>query len=172
MLFFGVIVFSMSGSPAFADDEVAPASTAAVPADVAATRGVEPYRTATKCAKDGVAVGGYDLVSYRDADGPRLGRAEFSVEYGGGIYLFASAGNREKFLADPIQYLPHYGGWCAISMALGQKVCPNASNFKIEEGDLLLFRLTAFTNGRSLWNTDPAKYRQQADVNYQRFMRE
>lgn len=162
----------MSCYPTFAEADADPASTGAVPVKLEEKPGLQPYRTAMKCSEDGIAVGGYDLLSYRDVDGPRFGSAEFEVEYGGGIYLFESAANRDKFLTDPIQYLPRYGGWCAISMALGRKICPNTSNFKIEDGDLLLFELTAFTNGRSLWNANPVKYRQQADTNYQRFMQE
>lgn len=168
MIACGVVLISMSFSPAFSQEDGVGASTATV----AATPSLAPYRTAVKCSKDGVAVGGYDLISYGNADGLHFGSAEFRVEYGGGVYLFESAANREKFLLDPIQYLPRYGGWCAISMALGRKICPDNSNFKIEDGDLLLFELTAFTNGRSLWNTNSEKYRQQADVNYKRFMQD
>lgn len=168
----GFLLLSMSCSPAFAQEETSSAS-----ADVALTKagarlGLESYRSSRECAKDGVAVGGYDLISYRGEGGPRFGRAEFDVAYGGSIYLFESAENRQKFLNNPIQYLPKYGGWCAISMALGGQTCPDYSNFKIENGDLLFFELIAFTNGRSLWNTDPVVYRKQADSNYERFMRE
>lgn len=132
----------------------------------------ESYRSAKACSKGGVAVGGYDLVSYRREGGPRFGSAEFSVQYGGDIFLFENVENRETFLSAPNQYLPNYGGWCAISMALGAQTCPDYGNFKIENGDLLLFEVTAFTNGRALWNTDPPKYRTKADVHYQQLMQE
>ena len=71
-----------------------------------------------------------------------------------------------------MQYLPSYGGWCAISLALGGLTCPDYNIFKIENGELLLFEVAAFTNGLALWNTDPPGYRKKADTNYDRFMQE
>ena len=168
----GFYLISMSYCPAFAQEEASTAAADAMMRKAEATFQLESYRPATECAKDGVAVGGYDLISYRDEGGPRFGSAEFTEEYGNNIYLFESAENRDRFLADPMQYLPSYGGWCAISLALGRLTCPDYSDFKIENGDLLLFETTAFTNGRALWNTDAPGYRKKADTNYDRFMQE
>jgi len=168
----GFYLISMSYCPAFAQEETSSAAADVMMQKVEATLELKPYRPASECAKDGVAVGGYDLISYRDEGGPRFGSAEFTAEYGDNIYLFESAQNRDRFLADPMQYLPSYGGWCAISLALGGLTCPDYSIFKFENGDLLLFEVTAFTNGRALWNTDPPGYRKKADTNYDRFMQE
>lgn len=162
-LFFGVA--HGQGDPASID--VAP-----LPAMKIQTLELVEYQTATECEINEAAVGGFDLLSYREEGGLRLGREEFAAEYGGGVYLFESAARRDKFLAAPLMYLPDYGGWCAISMALGRRTCPDYSNFKIEDGKLLLFAVTAFTDGRALWNTNPPKYRKQANSNYDRFLRD
>lgn len=118
------------------------------------------------CLPDGIAVGGYDLVSYRQAGGPVTGTAEFTVEHDGATYLFASRENLDTFGKDPDRYLPAYGGFCAITLALGRVTCPEYTNFKIEDDRLLLFEITGFTNGRTLWNSDPAEFRQKADTNF------
>jgi YHS domain-containing protein len=53
------------------------------------------------CRPDGIAVGGYDPVSYRQPDGPVPGNAEFSAEHAGATYLFASESSLQKFLQNP-----------------------------------------------------------------------
>ena len=74
--------------------------------------------------------------------------------------------NLDTFRADPERYLPDYAGFCAITLALGRITCPEYSNFKIEDDRLLLFEITGFTNGRTLWNTNPEDFRSKADANF------
>ncbi len=121
---------------------------------------------AEMCNPEGVALGGYDVVSYREDGGPLPGDQQFSLEHEGATYLFASQVNLERFVKDPKKYLPGYSGFCAITLALGRVTCPDYTNFKIENDQLLLFEVTGFTNGRTLWNSDAPGYRQQADHNY------
>lgn len=122
----------------------------------------------TMCANDGVGVGGYDLVSYRDNNGPVMGRAELSAEYDGLTYWFSTDDNRVAFLDNPSRYIPAYSGFCAITLALGRVTCPEFDNFKIEDDRLLLFEVTGFTNGRVLWNSDSSGFKHQADINFER----
>lgn len=119
------------------------------------------------CAPDGVAVGGYDLVSYRDPEGPETGDPVHAADHGGRTYWFADAANRERFLDDPESFLPAYAGFCAITLALGRVTCPEYTNFKIENDRLLLFEVTGFTNGRTLWNSDASGFRRHADTNFE-----
>lgn len=118
-----------------------------------------------RCSPEGIALGGYDLISYRQSGGPIAGSDKYRANHGGLSYLFASAKNLSMFTAAPADYLPRYSGWCATSLAMGQLVCPDYTNFKLEDGELLLFELAGFTNGRTLWNTDPAGFRLRADTN-------
>ncbi|HKJ16392.1 MAG TPA: YHS domain-containing (seleno)protein [Xanthomonadales bacterium] len=119
-----------------------------------------------ECAPDGIANGGYDLVSYRKEGGPKPGSSEFPADFGGMTYLFESEAHRDKFQADPERYLPAYSGWCAVTLALGRLICPDYTNFKIEDDQLLLFELTGFTNGQTLWDSDVGRFRGQANDNY------
>lgn len=120
------------------------------------------------CRDDGVAIGGYDPVSYRQPDGPVTGKADYSADHDGATYLFADEANLETFLANPGRYVPAYSGFCAVTMALGRVTCPDYSNFQIEDDRLLLFEVTGFTNGRTLWNTDAPTFRRQANDNFER----
>lgn len=118
------------------------------------------------CEPDGIAIGGYDLVSYRQDSGPQIGSKDFASVYNGLNYWFVSDSNRNTFLEEPERYLPQYNGFCAITLALGRVTCPQYDNFKIEDDKLLLFEVTGFTNGRTLWNSDPDDFRIKADNNF------
>jgi len=110
-----------------------------------------------------IAVGGYDLVSYHGANGPVRGSSAITAVYAERVYQFIDDTNRAQFLADPKKYLPRYQGWCATSLSMGHLAIPDYTNFKIEDGSLLLFEHTGFTNGRTLWDTDPSGFRARAD---------
>lgn len=118
------------------------------------------------CAPDGISMGGYDLISYRGAGGPVLGTSEFSAEHDGFKYYFSNQFNLDLFNTDPEGYLPAYSGFCAITLALGRVTCPENTNFIIQDDRLFLFEITGFTNGRTLWNTDPFEFRSRADTNF------
>ena len=118
------------------------------------------------CAPDGVAVGGYDLVSYHLDSGPVAGDAQFEVEHGALRYRFANREHQDRFLANPDNYLPVYRGWCAATLSFGKLACPEYTNFKLEDGKLLLFEHNGFTNGRTVWDSDPLGHRQRADQHF------
>ena len=120
------------------------------------------------CEKDGIAAGGMDLVSYRQSGGPVFGIAEYSIEIMGDTYIFADETNLETFRGDPQHFLPAYAGFCAMSLALGRVTCPDVMNYKIEDDVLLFFEVTGFTNGQTLWESDPLGFRTKADLNYER----
>jgi len=87
---------------------------------------------------DGVALDGYDPVSYFDGE-PLEGEESITADFEGITYQFASESNKEKFLADPQSYEPAYGGWCAWAVADGSKYKVDPETYKIQDGRLLLF---------------------------------
>ena len=111
----------------------------------------------------GIAVQGYDVVSYRDGNGPELGLSEYAVAHEGGTYLFASEANMKAFEADPERFVPAYGGFCAFGVAKGKKF----------NGDPLVYdivddRLFLNINGdvQTLWSKDAAPMIQDADTQW------
>ena len=125
----------------------------------------KPPADARRCLTSSHGLGGFDPVSYQ-AGAPQRGSAELFLEHEQVRYLFATEANRDSFAAQPERYLPRYGGWCAMSLALGSFTCPDYENFQIEDGELLLFETTVHTNGRTLWNQDAAGNRVRADRHY------
>lgn len=86
----------------------------------------------------GVAIGGYDPVAYFDG-APMKGKAEYATEWQGATWHFATAANRDAFIAEPGKYAPQYGGWCAYGAAEGYaaEVDPEEA-WTIHEGKLYL----------------------------------
>lgn len=68
---------------------------------------------------DGVALGGYDAVSYFSGLEPTMGDQAITASFGGATYRFASSANRDAFLKSPEKYAPQYGGFCAYAAAKG-----------------------------------------------------
>ena len=70
---------------------------------------------------DNVAVSGYDLLSYFEAQA-EPGNTKFSSHYRGATYLFSTAAHLESFESDPKRFLPAYGGYCAYGITMGKQL--------------------------------------------------
>ena len=104
---------------------------------------------------DGDAVvGGYDVVAYHTVGEPTQGSADFSAEYQGATWHFASAENREMFTADPAKYAPAYGGWCSAGASKGKKVPTLPDLWAIVDGQLHLNSSPAAHNDLFLADTE------------------
>jgi YHS domain-containing protein len=119
---------------------------------------------------NGIAISGYDPVSYFTDHKSVKGSAEFAVSDNGVTYYFSSAANKEAFKKNPAQYEPQYGGWCAYAMGNdGTKVEVDPGTFKIINGKLFLFYNKFFTNTLKSWNKDEMNLHQKADENWKKF---
>lgn len=67
----------------------------------------------------GVAIDGFDPVTYFTETVPQLGSPQFEYEWSGVPWYFANAANRDVFMRAPEVYAPAYGGHCTMSMARG-----------------------------------------------------
>jgi len=116
-----------------------------------------------------LAIDGYDPVAYF-TDGKAIkGSKDIVSTYRGVQYRFASADHRALFNADPLAYLPAYGGWCASAMgAKGTKVEIDPKNFKVKDGRLHLFYKDFFSDALKDWNKHEAEWEPAADRNWER----
>ena len=57
----------------------------------------------------------------------------------GNAYYFASQASADQFAANPTQYLPQFGGFCAYAVALGRKFDGDPQFADIVDGKLYLF---------------------------------
>ena len=95
----------------------------------------------------GFAVSGYDVVAYHSLTQAPVGQSQpaavpgksaYTADYNGATFAFASAKNRDTFLADPTKYAPQYDGHCAYGVSKGGKVPGNPNLWRIVDGKLYL----------------------------------
>jgi YHS domain-containing protein len=87
---------------------------------------------------DGVALHGYDPVAYFVAAAPQKGQAQYSYEYKGSKFYFASDANRRAFMEAPEKYAPQFGGYCAYGTSQGYKVSTQPDAFAVVKDKLYL----------------------------------
>jgi YHS domain-containing protein len=121
-------------------------------------------------SKNGIAVGGYDPVSYFLSQKAEKGKKEFSIKTGSAVYFFATQQHLDLFKTDPLRYEPQYGGWCAYAMGeSGNKVEVDPETFKVIDGKLYLFYNRYFNNTLKSWNRDETRLKNNADANWKKY---
>lgn len=117
---------------------------------------------------NGLAMRGFDPVSYFSSSRPLKGNSKFHADYKGITYYFASAENVAEFKKSPAKYEPAYGGWCAYTVAVnGDRVKINPVSYKIIEGRLYLFYNFGSDNRLLKWSSkDEKKLKAAADRNW------
>lgn len=98
-----------------------------------ATAGSFVYRN-----EQGLAIEGYDPVAYFTDATPQKGKPEYSTEWSGAKWLFASAEHREAFLKMPEHYAPQYGGHCAFAASINSIAPSDPEKWKVVDGKLYL----------------------------------
>ena len=112
---------------------------------------------------NGLAIDGHDPVAYFTEQKPVKGSPEFRSDYQGSTFQFASAAHRDTFAANPEQFVPQFGGYCAYGMARGYKAKIDPAAFTVVSHKLYLNYSEAV---RSRWLADVPGYIQKADVNW------
>lgn len=110
-----------------------------------------------------VAIDGYDPVAYFTEGRPTEGSADFSYDWDGASWHFASAENRNLFAADPDAYAPQYGGYCAWAVSQGYTASIDPEAWSIVSGKLYLNYSTGI---RQRWEQDVAGHITAADRNW------
>lgn len=134
---------------------VAAGITMAVPAWAA---GPEVNATVT-----GLALRGYDPVSYFTDNKPVLGDFTITAEHEGATYRFTSEAHKAMFEKDPARYLPQYGGFCAFGTAQGYKVDGDPNVWKVVDNKLYLNLAPAVAER---WVQDIPGYVKSANYNW------
>jgi len=109
------------------------------------------------------ALQGHDPVAYFTEGKPVKGDEAFTTEYMGAEFRFASAANRDAFLADPHAYAPQYGGYCAWAMADGKHAKGDARHWRIVDGKLYLNYNKSI---QKKWDADIPGFIERADTEW------
>jgi len=111
----------------------------------------------------GLAIKGYDPVSYFTTGKATAGLPQFSTNYKGAAYRFVSADNRERLIAAPEKFVPQYGGYCAYAISLNKIADIDTDQWAIVNNKLYL------NNGffaQSLWSLDKSGNIARGDQNW------
>lgn len=84
------------------------------------------------------ASSGYDVVAYQTENAAKQGTTAHFSYHDGQAYLFSSKENRELFENNPEKYVPAFGGYCAMGVALGKKLPIDPEAFYVVDGKTYL----------------------------------
>jgi YHS domain-containing protein len=117
-------------------------------------------KTLIQTDKRGVALEGYDAISYFTDGTPVRGDAKIEATYNGALYHFVSQEHRETFERGPSKYAAAYGGYCGYAASVGKVRPGNPLVWSIVDGQLIL----QHTKGADeLWKKDVAGNKAKAD---------
>lgn len=111
----------------------------------------------------GNAIEGYDPVAYHTQGKPVEGSGDFTHEWKGATWRFASAENRDLFAADPEKYAPAYGGYCAYGVSQGYLVEIDPAAWSVVDGTLYL---NYSMSVQDTWEQDIPGYLELADTKW------
>jgi YHS domain-containing protein len=116
-------------------------------------------------SKPGVAADGYDVVAYFTLSRPVEGSANWTHDWRGVTWRFASAAHRDAFAANPERYAPAYGGHCSWAASQGYKASGDPMHWRIVDGRLFL-NYNRQVHAR--WLRDVPGFVKAADANWPR----
>lgn len=115
------------------------------------------------------AIDGYDSVSYFTSDKPQKGNSEFVISYMDADWYFISQENLDLFSANPTQYAPQYGGFCAWAVAEKNDRAPGDPNqYSIVDGKLYL---NYDAQIKALWEESIPIFIAQGNKNWPRLLK-
>lgn len=113
--------------------------------------------------RGGIAIKGADPVAYFTEGKPVTGQRKFQTEWKGAKWHFASAQNRDMFVANPEKFAPQYGGYCAFAVSQGYTAKIDTDAWAIVGGKLYLNYSTGVLR---MWETDISGHIASADKNW------
>jgi hypothetical protein len=87
---------------------------------------------------DGLAINGYDPVSYFTEGEPETGMPGNGYEWMGAKWQFTSEEHLNMFKENPTKYAPQFGGYCAYALSLNKLVPADPAFWTIDNGMLYL----------------------------------
>ncbi|MDH3468110.1 MAG: YHS domain protein [Gammaproteobacteria bacterium] len=109
------------------------------------------------------AIRGYDPVAYFTERRPVVGSTEIVYQWNGATWRFANSDNRDAFAANPEQFAPQYGGYCAYAVSRGYTAKTEPEAWSIVDNKLYL----NYSLGvRKRWQRDMPGNIKKGDANW------
>jgi YHS domain-containing protein len=131
---------------------------------IAATNGAfaRSSQTYTSLFSD-LGAGGYDVVAYFTQGKAVEGKPQFTAQYEGATWRFASAADRALFVVAPEHYTPQYGGYCAWAVGHNYTASGDPTVWRIVKGKLYL---NYNADVQKQWDPDASKWIAEGDRNW------
>ncbi|RZM76092.1 YHS domain-containing (seleno)protein [Leptolyngbya iicbica] len=150
-------------APSDAEAAEATPTESAETVETVAAASPESTTLAAVYVQDAVAIAGADPVAYFTEGAYVPGSTEFTYEWSGATWQFASAENRDTFASNPAQYAPQYGGFCAWAVSQGYTAAIDPTAWTIVDDKLYL---NYDANIQSRWERDIPGNIAKADANW------
>lgn len=118
--------------------------------------------------RGGVAVKGHDPVAYFEESRAVKGSQQYTHEWAGATWRFASAENRDQFANDPQKYAPQFGGYCAWAVGHGYTADVDPEAWKIVDGKLYL---NYSKSVQKMWEQDRRRWIEAGHANWPKLHR-
>ena len=125
-----------------------------------ARNGVLGGKTLVYTDRKGVALGGYDAVTYFTEGQPKKGDPKIEATFNGALYHFVSQDDRATFEKDPTKYAPAYGGFCGYAASIGKVRPADPLIWSMVDGRLIVQHTKS---ADELWKQDVAGNKAKAD---------
>ena len=99
---------------------------------------LQPVNAVADAGDERVMLAGHDVVAYFTQGRHAPGLLRIKSVYQGVTFRFATEQHKALFDANPVKYLPQYGGYCAFGLARGYKAVIDPAAFTIACGKLYL----------------------------------
>lgn len=119
------------------------------------------------CAKNNLAIKGYDTVAYFNKGKAIKGKDLFTFQWHKMTWYFSTKENRDLFSKAPEKYAPQYDGYCAWAMTEARKAQTDPEVWKIVDEKLYL---NCSKIAYEKWSRDIAGNIKKADKNWVKFM--
>lgn len=109
------------------------------------------------------AIDGYDVVAYFNQGEALRGLPQWTQEYKGASWRFASQAHHQAFAAQPERYVPQFGGYCAFAVSQNYTAYSDPNAWTIVDGRLYL---NIDQKVAEKWKADQRKLIQLAEQNW------
>lgn len=126
----------------------------------------EPTRVLVNVDEQGIALGGYDPMSYREGT-PATGMASAVGNHDGALYRFRTTESRYAFEDHPARFSPAFGGFDALGVSEGRLDSVDPTVFELVGDRLLVFHDAA---ARTTFDVTQAERLRSADAAWSRLL--
>lgn len=97
-----------------------------------------PPRSLVNVDESGVALQGFDPVSYFGESKPVRGDPALARSFAGATYYFVNTDNKNRFEKEPARFVPAFGGFCGYAASINKVSPVNPEIYQLVNGKLVL----------------------------------